>query len=247
MLRLAPSLSPTLLVVSVASLGAAVVCILIMNANWVISVPIALGIVFPLVLYASRNPRLFFLVAMVFTAPLGLSINLLPHQHMGGAHAYSINLMDFFMLPLIVFLARDFYLGYRRDFRVSAISWWWLGSIVLGVFSVIVGPFRVMASLEVVRMIKLWLLFLVIINECVRQRHFHFVVMALAANAVVNIVVAFTEFALKHDLGLQPLGEGSVVSTIGANIGVYGAVSDVYRVSGLAGHANLFGPYLAML
>src|SRR5277367_1644158 len=85
----------TALVIGAASLYAAVLTIALFQANWVISVPLVAASLLPLVLYASRNTRLFFLVGMVFTAPLGLAINLLPHAHMGGAHALSINLMDF--------------------------------------------------------------------------------------------------------------------------------------------------------
>lgn len=246
-LTLSPVAGYTALVVTAASLYGATLPIIVFSASWMISVPLVVATVFPLILYASRNPRLFFLIGMVFTAPLGLSIHMRGHPHMGGAHALSINLMDFFLVPLLVFLARDFYLGYRRDFRFSAISAWWLALAALGAYAVVVGPYREMSALEVVYMLKVWLLFLVIVNECVREKHFHYVVMALMANAVVNFVVASIQFALEAPLGLQPLGEGSAASTYATNLGVYGAEGEVFRVTGLAGHANLFSAYLALL
>lgn len=246
-LRLTPFAGQAVLLVSAASLYGAAVTILLFQTHWVFSVPLVVASVFPLLLYASRNPRLIFLLGMVFTAPLALSINMRGYAHMGGAHALSINLMDFFLAPLIVYLLRDFYLGYRRGFRFSTISLWWLGLIALGTYSVVVGPYRELAAFDVVRMFKEWLLFLVIVNECVREKHFHFVVGALAANAAVNSVVAFMQFAVKGTLGLGPLGEVAVASSLGANVGVYATVGEVFRVSGLAGHANLFGPYVAML
>jgi putative inorganic carbon (hco3(-)) transporter len=246
-LRPAPFTGYAVLLIAAAALYGAALTVALFQANWVFTVPLAVATLAPLVIYASRNPRLFFLVGMVFTAPLGLSINLRPHAHMGGAHALSINLMDFFLVPALVFLARDFYLGYRRDFRISSISFWWLGLTALGVLSMIINPFRELAGLEVVRMLKCWLLFLVIINECVREKHFRYVVGALGANAAVNIVVAFMQYFLGRTLGLQPLGEGSDLSALGANLGVYAAPTELFRVMGLAGHANLFSAYLAML
>jgi len=246
-LKLTPFAGYAALLVGAASIYAATVTILLFQTRWVFSVPLVFASAFPLLIYASRNPRLLFLVGMVFTAPLGLSINLRGYVHMGGAHALSINLMDFFLVPLFVFLMRDFYLGYRRGFRFSTISLWWLGLIALGAYSVLIGPYRELAAFEVVRMTKEWLLYLVIINECVRQKHFHFVIGALAANAAVNAAVAFVQFAIKRPIGLQPLGEVAMASSLGANVGVYATVGEVFRVSGFAGHANLYGPYLAML
>ncbi len=246
-LRPAPFTGYAALAIAAAAVYGAALTIALFQVNWVFTVPLVAATLFPLALYASHNPRLFFLVGMVFTAPLGLSINFRAHAHMGGAHALSINLMDFFLVPALVFLARDFYLGYRRDFRVSPVSLWWLGLTGLGVVSMMINPFREFAGIEVVRMLKCWLLFLVIINECVREKHFRYVIGALAANAAVNIVVAFIQYFLGRTLGLQPLGEGSDLSVLGANLGVYAAPTDIFRVMGLAGHANLFSAYLAML
>jgi O-antigen ligase len=246
-LRPSPFAGYAALVVAATAVFGAALTIALFQVSWVYTLPLAVATVAPLVIYASRNPRLFFLVGLVFTAPLGLSINLRAHAHMGGAHALSINLCDFFLVPLIVFLARDFYLGLRRDFRFSSISAWWLGLTLLGLVSMVVNPYRELAGLEVARMLKCWLLFLVIINECVREKHFRLVVGALAANATVNIVVAFAQYVMGRTLGLQPLGEGSDLSAAGANLGVYAAPTEIFRVMGLAGHANLFSAYLAML
>jgi O-antigen ligase len=234
------------LVVGAASLYAAALVIVLSSASWLYSLPLICATVFPLVLYASRNPRLFFLFGLAFTAPLGLALRFRVHQHMGGAFAVSINLMDFFLVPLAIFLARDYYLGHRRDLRLSSVSSWWLALVGLGLYSVAAGPYREMSALEILQMLKLWLLFVVIVNECVRERHFHYVLAGLCANLVVNIVVALIQYAIKGTLGLGPLGEPSDIAALGANIGVYGENSSVFRVTGLAGHANLFGPYLAM-
>jgi O-antigen ligase len=245
--RLDLSVVPSALVVAAAAIYASVIPVVVFGMSKLYSVPLVVGTVFPIVLYASRNPRLFFLVGMIFTSQLGLSINFRGAPHMGGAHAFSISLMDFFLVPLLVFLARDYYRGVRREFVLSPVSAWWLALVALGAYSVVVGPFREMALKETVSMVKNWILFLVIVNECVRERHFHYAVMAIAASVATNVCVAFLQFLLKRDLGLQALGEASPESTAGANFGVYGSLDGVYRVGGLAGHANLLSAYLAMV
>src|SRR4051812_44670827 len=111
-------LVPPLVVVALSVWGAALV-IMLMSASKLYSVPFALATIFPVALYASRNPRLFFLVGMVGTAALGLSINFDRHVHIGGAPSFSIDAMDLFMVPLLVFLARDFARGYRHGVRIS--------------------------------------------------------------------------------------------------------------------------------
>jgi O-antigen ligase len=148
---------------------------------------------------------------------------------------------------LIVFLVRDFLAGYRRDFRLSGLSVWWLGLIALGCWSALLGPYREISLYEVVRMAKCWILFLVIANECVREKHFHYAVIALMGAAAVNILIALIQFVLKRSLGLQALGEPSPEAILGANYGVYLSEGSAFRVGALLGHANLFAAYLALI
>ncbi|RYF26460.1 MAG: O-antigen ligase domain-containing protein, partial [Comamonadaceae bacterium] len=84
-------------------------------------------------------------------------------------------------------------------------------------------------------------------NECVRERHFHHVLVALAAAMLLNVLVAFAQFALRRSLGLQALGEAAPDAVLGANLGVYLQAGSVYRVSSLIAHPNIFATYLAML
>jgi O-antigen ligase len=229
------------------TLWGALLVILLFDANRLYSLSMLALTGLPLAIYTSRNPRLFCLVGAVFSAGLGLSINFRQIALIGGAPSYSIDLVDVFLLPLLVYLARDFIFGMRREIRLPALSLWWLGLIALGVMSLVLGPQRQLAAFEVVRMLKCWVLFLVIVNECVRERHFRYVALALALGVALNIAAALAQYALKHDLGLQALGEPSVDAITGANFGVYLSSGSVYRVGGLMGHPNLLAAYLAML
>lgn len=234
-------------VIGLLGAWAAALSIVLLSASKLYSLAMLGATLFPLVLYASGNPRLFFLFGLAFTAPLGLSINFRMMTHIGGAPSFAIDVVDFFLVPLLLFLIRDFALGYRRGIRFSGVSLWWLGLILLGLWSIVHGPYREFAAFEVFRMLKLWLLFLVIINECVRERQFFYVVLGLAANLGLNVLVALAQFLLARDLGLQALGEASPEATLGANYGVYLSHGSVFRVGALMGHANLYAAYLALL
>jgi O-antigen ligase len=227
-------------------LWAGTIAVLAVSAPRIYAAAMLGGTLLPAALYLSGNPRLFFFVGTVYTAMLGLSINFMLRVHMGGAPSFAIDLVDFFMLPLLVFQLRDRMLHWRPPTRLDRVSLLWWGLIGLGVLSMVLGPFRTFAAFEVVRMIKVWILFSVIVHECVREEHFRLLVLTLTAGLLTNVLVAFAQYALKRTLGLQALGEPSDEAVTGASFGVY-LSGDVYRVSGLAGHPNLFGTYIAML
>lgn len=242
----APSLALRTAVVAVLGLWAATVAVLLFSAQRLYSVPMVLFTLFPAILYATGNPRLFFFVGMIFTATLGLSINFERHIHMGGAPSYAIDLMDFFLVPLLAFQVRDFLQGTRRPRFFPGISAWWLGLTAVGVVSIVLGTYRSFGMMEVVRMLKLWLLLFVVVNECVRERHFHHAAVAMALAVAMQVGVGYLQFALKRELGLQALGEPAPEAVNGANLGVYGTWGSVFRIGGLMGHPNLLSAYLAM-
>lgn len=240
------SLAQALLVL-LFSAWAAVLVIMLLGGDRLHALPLIAGTLLLPLLYMSRNPRLFLLMCAAGTSVLGLSINFGFKPHIGGAASYSFELVDAFLLPLLIFLIRDHVQGRRHSWRIGWISAWWLGLIALGLINLMLGPFRTYAAFELLRMFKCWLLFLVIVNECVRERQLHQVVVALAWGMAVNLAIALAQYALKRTLGLQTLGEAGDEAVMGANLGVYGTLSSVYRVSGLLGHPNLFSTYLAML
>ena len=235
------------LVIAAMGLWAALLVIVAFSADRLYALALIAATLLPVALSAVRNTRLFLLVGMVFTAILGLSINFDRRVHVGGAPSFSIDAVDFFIVPLLVFLARDLLFGYRRGLRVPAVSLWWLALAALGFVSMLAGPYRMLPLFEMVRMLKCWLLFVVVVNECVRERHFQYVLAALSAGLAMNIAIALLQYTLERGIGLEALGEPANDTVTGSNHGVFLSTTGVYRVSGLVGHPNLFGAYLAML
>lgn len=214
-----------------------------------LAITIAGGFVALLFLAFSGNPRLFCLWGLILTAPLDLGKDfyiLMPH--MGGANSYPIELVDIFIVPLIVFLFRDFARGYRTGIRLSGVTFLFGGMILLGIYTMIVGPYRNLAGYEVFRMTKCLIVFLVILNETVRVKQFVQICSALAAMAFLQIIIGLLQYTFKISLGLQILGEASQEVTESAGAGAYlGGGEGVYRIGALLGHPNLLAAFLALL
>ena len=157
-----------------------------------------------------------------------------------------------FLLPLIVFLVRDYLNGYRQIY-IPKVLYWWLGLAALGVFTILVGPLRQVAALEVIRMLKLALLFVVVINEVVRVKQFKHVVAALMVAVAIQCLVGLLQFTFDLNLGAQVLGEAARETTEATSRatyfadGAFGRGESVHRISGLIGHPNLLAVFLAIL
>lgn len=195
----------------------------------------------------SGNQRLFCFWGLILTVPLGASKSFLVNAHMGGASAITIDLCDVFLLPLLAFILRDRYLGRRSELRFSPLLATWGGLIALGAVDVVLGPMRELALLEVVRMIKSYLLFFVIINEAVRLQHFFHMYAALLIGIAIQAVFAILQYSLKANLGLQFLGEPAAQATESATASVYLGTSDIFRAGGLFSHPNLLAGFMALL
>ena len=200
-------------------------------------------------LLACGNVRLFFLWGLILTAPLELNTSFVVIPHIGGAAAIAIDAVDVFILGLLLFLIRDFSQGYRTGVRIPKVLYWWIGLGFLGFVTMVIGPMRAVAGLEVFRMIKLALLFLVILNEVVRLKQFETVVAALMISVALQSIIALLQYSLNLNLGAQILGEVTEAAAEYTSRATYGnnAQGFTYRVGGLIGHPNLLAIFLAML
>jgi len=230
-----------------AAVSAAAVILLLFLGSFKIVVGLASVILFITALIACGNIRLFFLWGLILTAPLALDKSFMVIPHMGGAGAIKIEAMDIFMLPLLAFLVRDFYQGYRTNFRMPKVLYWWLALAFLGGITVIFGPMRQVALLEVVRMLKLALLFIVIVNEVVRIKQFGHIVAALMVTIAIQSIVGLVQYAFDLNLGAQILGEITQANSEYTSKATYLESEFTNRIGGLIGHPNLLAIFLAIL
>lgn len=196
---------------------------------------------------ASGNHRLFCLWAVVIMAPITLAKNFALLPHMGGAGSFSIEPIDPFMLLLIFFMLRDKARGYGHEIRFSPLALWWGGMIALGLVNAAFGPMRIAAAEEVVRMVKCYLIFFVIVNEVVRVRRFYHLVAAIALGIALQSCTGIVQGLFRTSLGLQALGEATQETIQITSQATYaGGGNSGFRINGLLGHPNLLAAYLSM-
>ena len=191
----------------------------------------------------SGNARLFFLWGLVLTIPLDLSRRVGPvYAKLGGETSFRFEVSDLFWVALLCFLARDLWLRRLPGLRIPKVTLLWLAIALLGMETVIAGPWRMTALHEVVRMVKVTVIFIVLCNELRTPGRILQVAMALAAGIVLQALIGFAQYASGGSLGLELLGEASVVSA--ENVVKTGAVT---RVGALLMHPVIFGTFLATL
>lgn len=223
--------------------GAATVALLNYNMKYLLV--LVGGLLFLLAISLSGNPRLFFLYGLVVSAPLDLSKRFMVIAHMGGASAIRIDVMDLFMIPLLVFLFRDYRFGYKSGFRLPAPFVYWLIFAGLGMYFIAVGPYRHLAFLEVFRMLKLAVLGFVVVHEVLRRKQMEHLLTAMLLSLILQSLIGILEYVKGSPLGLYALGEATpeVIDVLAAATLEGGAF--VYRISALLGHSNLFSIFLA--
>ncbi len=195
----------------------------------------------------SGNQRLFCLWGVALTAPLGVQKAFFISAHMGGASSVTIDVVDIFLVPLLIFILRDYRAGRLTRLRFTPIMLWWGAMMFIGVVDFTLGPLRQLALLEVIRMAKSALLFLIIVNEIVRVRQMLHFCFAIATGIAMQSMFAIIQFSLGRNLGLSFLGEPNDEATTSATKSVYLGVGDIFRAGGLFSHPNLLAGYLALL
>ncbi|MGE4324300.1 MAG: O-antigen ligase family protein [Sphingobium sp.] len=197
-------------------------------------------------LWACGNPRLACLWGLALAAPLGIAKRFHPIPHMGGAGAYSIELVDLFLVALLAFQLRDWRRGEARP-CLPAVAACWGAMILLGLMAAAGGPYRQLAMMEAFQMAKTLLLFLVLVGELVRVRRFLHLFAALCCGLLLQSLIGIAQFVRRGDVGLQMLGEATMTTLEYANKATYLDDGGTFRIGGLMGHPNIYAGFIAIL
>src|SRR5712692_2967278 len=164
--------------------------------------------------FASGNPRLFCLWGLLLTIPFDLAKRFgTIIAKLGGETAFRVELSDPFWIALLIFIGRDIWRGDRTGIRVPRVTFVWVAIMLLGLGAILFGPWSLTAAHEVVRMIKVMLLFLVVVNELTRPRRFLHCAAALIASSIIQASFGLTEYFMHRNFGLVSLGETSIETT----------------------------------
>lgn len=197
-------------------------------------------------LATSPNPRRLLLWILLISLPMALS------KHFdtivfkgGGEQSFRIELYDLFVMLLLVAQLRDNLAGRIRGLRIPRVTWFWVAIMVIGVIDVITGPYRTSGAHELVRMFKVMLLFIVLVNEIHSPKQILDCAIPIAIGVLVQSGVAILQYLKGGLLGLEVLGE-TTAKTIEnlAYTSIEGSLA--FRPSGLLLHANILGIYLAI-
>ncbi len=187
----------------------------------------------------SGNARQFFLWGLVVTTPMEFSKFFMTRVHQGGEYAFRIEVSDLFLALLAGWWVADQVRRRSWSIALPRPARWWIALIVMALGTVALGSFRVVAAMEVVRMTKLLLLFLLIANTVSRRRQFSHVLAALIACLLLQAVYGLLQYAVGFQFGLTVLGESKVLEeSIGG--------ASRRRIGAMLGHPNIFSGFLAM-
>jgi O-antigen ligase len=221
--------------------------VLLFSGTTLIRLTVAACMLMVLILEFSGNVRLACLYGLVVAAPLELSKNFMLTAHQGGAFSLRIDLVDAFIVGLLVFQLEEFLAGRRRSVRFPRLCVPWIALMLLGSIFVIVGPYRTLPALEIVRMLKCLLLFLVLVNELRRVQQFGHVVVALMTGVLLQSSIGLLQLILNRRLGLQAIGESTEEVAMVHSQSTLVTRELVNRVGGLLGHSNVLAVFLALL
>ena len=215
------------------------------GANPKVTVVVLGGAAYVIGAYLSANPRLFTLWALLFCVPFDLSKRLATSiPKMGGESSFRLEMGDPFLLILVLFLIADVWAGRRRWIRVPKVTWIWLAIAGMGLVSVAFGPWRLTAAHEVVRMLKVALLFLVICNELTRPRRILHCAAGLTFALIVQSLAGLTQYATRRHFGLDILGETGA-GTLDQLAADSVRSMQAFRAGAFMNHPNIFGIFLA--
>ncbi|MDX2149895.1 MAG: O-antigen ligase family protein [Bryobacteraceae bacterium] len=205
------------------------------------------GILLMIAAYMSGNFRLTCLWSLMFTMPFDLNKHFgMEYNKMGGESGFKVEMSDPFIFALVLFLARDILNGWRPGIRIPKVTFLWAAIGLLGVYSILWGPFRTTAAHEVFRMVKVTVLFIVITNELNRKERLLQCAAALGVSMAFQSVVGLAEKFRGGLLGLSILGETSKATI--DQLAVESVIGEtVYRTAAFLRHPNLFGMFLAVL
>jgi O-antigen ligase len=200
-----------------------------------------------LVLYLSGNPRLAALLGLGITIPFDLSKRFGHYiEKMGGETAFRAELSDLFLAILLFYLVLDLWTQRRSRALIPKITFVWIAIIGLGIISLIMSPFRLTGAHELVRMLKVMILFLVLVNELNTPARLLHGARGMVLGMIVQSVVGLFQFITKKHLGFDLLGEtgaGTLKQLADQSI----LTQRAFRAGAFMNHPNIFGCFLAIV
>ncbi|MBN1559451.1 O-antigen ligase family protein [candidate division KSB1 bacterium] len=225
-----------LLIGAFIGIAVAVVADLPNEAFFVVTV----GLAFPFVTFWVKDLRRFTLAAALFTIPISLDVNFMhSFEFQAGASTAGVSITDIFILGLLFIWLIEMstndepYAVFFSRITIPAILY-----IEAAALSMLWAPRIDLAFMEVFRMIKVFMLFFILLNNIRDQRDIRLAMWVLISTVALESIVAGLQILKGGRLGLAFLGEAPPDPDGNASL---------WRVMGTLGHPNKLATFLELL
>ncbi len=201
---------------------------------------VAAGLALPFATFLIKDVRRFLLGAAIFTIPIHLDVNFMHmFERQAGASTAGISITDVLVFGLLFIWLIEIasedrpYAVFFARLSVPAILY-----IEAAALSMLWAPRLDLAFMEVFRMIKVFLLFLIVLNHIRDERDLRLAMWALIGTVALESVIAGLQIIKGGRLGLDFLGEAPPDPD---------GDSSLWRVMGTLGHPNKLATYIESL
>ena len=201
---------------------------------------IMMAICLPFIGFIVGDLRRFFMLLLILSIPLMIDINFIhKYEYQAGAQTAGISLRDIFIiLLLVVWLLETVTTEGLRVRFFASVTIPALLYIEACLITFLWAPRVDLATLEIIQMAKVFILYFVLANNLRDVKDIRFIAWALLATLAFESTIAILQMITGRSLGLSFLGEFQVRMSHGMRFN---------RVGGTLGHPNKLAMYLELL
>ncbi len=199
-----------------------------------------IGLSFPFIALIIGDIRRVLMSAIVFTIPIRIDINVMnKFENQAGASTLGISLTDIILIVLLIWwlieVVSNDNIRIRYFARIIVPAILYLEACML---TLLWAPRMDLASMELVQMAKVLLLFFVLANQIRNQSDLKLIIWAFVLTVGFESLIAVLQTATGHSLSLGFLGEAEKNAQ---------AAGRLWRVGGTLGHPNRLAMFLELL
>ncbi|HNR67374.1 MAG TPA: O-antigen ligase family protein [bacterium] len=208
------------------------------SGQWMVLLSLALA--FPFVALISGNVRRFLLFSLCFTLPIQIDVNFIHlFEEQAGASTMGVALRDIFVLLMLGYgIIQSAKKTVKPAKFYTALAFPAVLYFEAALLSLLWAPRLDLATLELVQMAKVMLLFWVVAYQLQDQRDLELCCWALALALGGQSLIALMQYISGNTLGLAFLGEMQIEGEM---------VTSLQRVGGTLGHPNRLSWFLEIL
>ena len=220
--------------------GMAILYFLGLEAKWV-TICLA-GMAVPFLSLLDPNPRRFILLLLVFVIPMNAAITFFRYPLLvSGPQGIVISLSDVALFTLLFLWILDISRNKTKIAFHPELSLPYLGFICMCLLSMFSSANIQLSLFEIFSMIKLFLLYLYIVNNIHTKEELRAIVIFLLLGLFLESIIGIIQYFRGSPIGLYVFGEYDELMEFSLDDRM------TYRIGGTMGHTNCYAKYLGLL